>query len=45
MILDAILIALTEIASIEDRNVAILPEMRIPQENEVQIINQVSGYE
>jgi len=36
MILDAILLAFTEIALIEQRNVAILPEMRIPQGDEVQ---------
>lgn len=45
MILDAILLALTEIASAEQRSVAILPEMRIPQGDEVQITHPVSGYE
>ncbi|PPQ81593.1 hypothetical protein CVT25_013390 [Psilocybe cyanescens] len=44
MILDAILLALTEIASAEQRSVAILPEMRIPQGHEVQITHPVSGY-
>lgn len=45
MILDAILLALAEIASAEQRNVAILPEMRIAQGDGVQIIHSVSGYE
>ena len=45
MILDAILLALTEIASVEHRSVAILPEMRIPQGDEVQIVDPISGYE
>jgi hypothetical protein len=45
MILDAILIALTEIASVEQRSVAILPEMRIPRGDEVQIVHPISGYE
>ena len=45
MILDAILLMLTEIASVEHRSVAILPEMRISQGDEVQIIHPISGYE
>lgn len=45
MILDAILLALTEIASTQKRGVAILPEMRIAQGDGVQISHPVSGYE
>ena len=45
MILDTILLALTEIASVKHRSVAILPEMRIPQGDEVQIVHPISGYE
>ncbi|PPQ81584.1 hypothetical protein CVT25_013423 [Psilocybe cyanescens] len=44
MILDVIVLALTEIASAEQRSVAILPEMRNPQGHEVQITHPVSGY-
>lgn len=49
MILDAVLLALTEIASIqqgvERREVAILPEMRIAPGEGVRVVNPVSGYE
>ncbi|KAF8965485.1 hypothetical protein BDZ97DRAFT_1658993 [Flammula alnicola] len=45
MILDAILLALAEIASAEQRGVAILPEMRIAQGDGVQIAHPISGYE
>ena len=45
MILDAILLALAEIASVEQRSVAILPEMRIAPGDGVQIAHPVSGYE
>lgn len=45
MILDAILLALAEIASTQKRGVAILPEMRIAQGDGVQVSNPVSGYE
>jgi hypothetical protein len=45
MILDAILLALAEIASTQKRGVAILPEMRIAQGDGVQISHPVSGYE
>jgi len=45
MIIDAIVLALTEIASAEQRNVAILPEMRLAQGDGVQITHPVSGYE
>jgi hypothetical protein len=45
MILDAILITLAEIASTEQRGVAILPEMRIAQGDGVQIAHPDSGYE
>ncbi|KDR68489.1 hypothetical protein GALMADRAFT_104694 [Galerina marginata CBS 339.88] len=45
MILDAILLAVTEIASVERRSIAILPEMRIPQGDEAQIVHPIPGYE
>lgn len=45
MILDSILLALTEIASFNQRNVAILPEMKIPPADEVQITHPVSGFQ
>jgi hypothetical protein len=45
MILDAILLALAEIASTRTRGIAILPEMRLAQGDEVQISHPVSGYE
>jgi hypothetical protein len=45
MILDAVLLALAEIASTQERGVAILPEMRIAQGDGVQISHPVSGYE
>ncbi|KAF8461185.1 hypothetical protein DFH94DRAFT_640978 [Russula ochroleuca] len=45
MILDAILLALAEIASTQKRGVAILPEMRIGQGDGVQISHPDSGYE
>lgn len=45
MILDAILVSLAEIASLDKRSVVISPEMRIPSENEVQITHPVSGFE
>ncbi|KAF5367351.1 hypothetical protein D9615_010293 [Tricholomella constricta] len=45
MILDAILLALAEIASLEQRSVAILPEMRVAPGEGVQIAHPVSGYE
>jgi len=45
MILDAVLLALAEIASTQKRGVAILPEMRIAQGDGVQISHPVSGYE
>jgi hypothetical protein len=45
MILDAILLALTEIASAEQRSLAIFPGMRIPQGDKVQITHPVSGFE
>lgn len=45
MILDAILLALAEIASTETRGVAILPEMRIAQGEGVRIANPISGFE
>ena len=45
MVLDAILLALAEIASTPTRGVAILPEMRITQGEGVQVSNPVSGYE
>ncbi|KAF8817639.1 hypothetical protein BYT27DRAFT_7074170 [Phlegmacium glaucopus] len=45
MILDAILLALAEIVSAEKRGVAILPGMRIAQEDGVQISHPVTGYE
>ena len=44
MILDAILLAVAEIASTDKRGVAIFPEMRIAQ-GEVQISHPVSGFE
>jgi hypothetical protein len=44
MILDAILLALAEIASSEKRNVAILPEMRIAQGDGVQISHPLFGF-
>ena len=44
MILDTILLALTEITLVKHRSVAILPEMRIPQGDEVQIVHPISGY-
>ena len=45
MILDAILLALAEIASTQTRGIAILPEMRLAQGDGVQISHPVSGYE
>ena len=45
MILDAILLALWKIALTQQRDVAILPEMRIAQGDGVQISHPVSGYE
>ena len=46
MILDAILLlALRKIALTQQRDVAILPEMRITQGDGVQISHLVSGYE
>lgn len=45
MILDAILLALAEVASGEQREVAILPEMRIAQGDGVQITHPNSGFE
>ncbi|KAF8068651.1 hypothetical protein FPV67DRAFT_1780144 [Lyophyllum atratum] len=44
MILDAILLALAEIASTQKSGVAILPEMRTAQGDGVQIYHPVSGY-
>jgi hypothetical protein len=45
MILEAILLALAEIASTQKKGVAILPEMKITQGDGVQIPHSVSGYE
>ncbi|KAL4251082.1 hypothetical protein ABKN59_005641 [Abortiporus biennis] len=45
MILDAILLALAGVASVEQRSVAILPEMRLAQGEGVQITHPISGYE
>jgi len=45
MILDAILLALAEIASTQTRGVAILPGIRITQGDGIQISHPVSGYE
>lgn len=45
MILGAVLLALAEIASAEQRSVAILPELRIAQGKGVQITHPTSGYE
>ena len=45
MILDAIPLTLRKIASTQQRDVAILPEMRITQGDGVQICHPVSGYE
>lgn len=45
MILDAVLLALTEIASAEQRSIAILPDMRLASGDEVSIKNSTSGYE
>jgi hypothetical protein len=42
MILDAVLLALAEIASTQGRSVAILPEMRLAQGDGVQISHPVS---
>jgi len=44
MILDAILLALAEIASTQQKGVAILLEMRIAPGDGVQISHPVSGY-
>jgi hypothetical protein len=44
MILDAILHALAEIASTQQRNIAILPGMRIASGHAVQIFDTGSGY-
>ena len=43
MILDAILLALRKIASTQQRDVTILPEMRIAQGDGVQICHPTSG--
>jgi hypothetical protein len=43
MILDAVLLALAEIASTQKRGVAILPEMRIGQGDGVQISHPISA--
>lgn len=45
MILGAVSLALAEIASAEQRSVAILPELRIAQGKGVQITHHTSGYE
>jgi hypothetical protein len=45
MILDAVLLTLAEIASTQDRGIAILPEMRIAQGDSIQISHPISGYE
>jgi len=45
MILDAILLALAQIASTQHRSVAILPDMRIAQGDGVYVSHPVSGYE
>ncbi|KAM6490578.1 hypothetical protein JOM56_013921 [Amanita muscaria] len=45
MILNGILLALAEIASTQERDVVILPEMKIAQRNGVQISHPVSGNE
>ncbi|KAG6374753.1 hypothetical protein JVT61DRAFT_4129 [Boletus reticuloceps] len=45
MILDAILLALADIFSTQQRGIAILPGTRIAQGDGVQISNPVSGYE
>jgi hypothetical protein len=45
MVLDAILLALAEVASGEQREVGILPEMRIAQGDGVQIAHSNSGFE
>ncbi len=45
MILDAILLASRKIASTQQRDVAILPEMKIAEGDGVQISHPVSGYE
>ena len=45
MILDAVLLALAEIASTQQKGVAILPEMRIAPGDGVQISHPTSGYE
>jgi len=45
MILDAILLALAEIASTQQKGVAILPEMRIAPGDGVQVSHPISGYE
>lgn len=44
MILDAILLALAEIASTQQKEVAILPGMRIASGDGIQISHPVSGY-
>jgi len=45
MVLDAILLAVTQIFSTQKSGIAILPEMRIAQGDGVKICHPVSGYE
>ena len=45
MVLDAILLAVTQIFSTQKSDIAILPEMRIAQGDGIQICHPVSGYE
>jgi hypothetical protein len=45
MILDAILLTSAQICSTQQRKVAILPGLRIAQEEGVRIAHPVSGYE
>lgn len=45
MILHAVLLRATEIASVEHRSVAILPGMRIPEGEEAHVTHPESGYE
>ena len=45
MILDAVLLALADVVSAEQRCVAILPDMKFASGNGISIKNPVSGYE
>jgi hypothetical protein len=45
MILDAVLLAVRRIASTQQRDVAIIPEMRLGQGDGVRISHPISGYE